>query len=140
MEIELPSLKPFELIIPVTPEHIDLLNHVNNLVYVNWIQEAAVTHWNTCAEPQLKESVAFVIARHEIDYKYSARLGDTVAVKTWVGKTRKFLFERYTRIYRQSDSKVFVDALSLWCPIDLKSMRPVRPSPELVSKWSVTEG
>ncbi|GAB1349507.1 thioesterase family protein [Ignavibacteriales bacterium] len=131
------SLKPFQFTIPVTPEHIDLLNHVNNLVYVRWVQEAAVTHWNKCAEPELKNSVAFVIARHEIDYKYPAKMGDTVIVKTWVGKTRKHLFERYTQIYRESDSKVFVEALSLWCPIDLKTMRPVRPSAELIANWSV---
>ncbi len=137
MENELTSLTPFEMIIPVEQEHIDQLNHVGNLIYVKWIQEAAINHWMTCAEPHLIQSIAFVIARHEIDYKYSAKLGDTVVVKTWVGKTRKHLFERYTTIYRQSDSRVFVEALSLWCPIDKNTLRPMRPTPELLSKWSV---
>lgn len=86
MDTELTSLTPFEMIIPVEQEHIDQLNHVGNLIYVKWIQEAAINHWMTCAEPHLTETIAFVIARHEIDYKYSAKLGDTVVVKTWVGK------------------------------------------------------
>ncbi|MBK8663380.1 MAG: acyl-CoA thioesterase [Ignavibacteriales bacterium] len=137
MDTELTSLTPFEMIIPVEQEHIDQLNHVGNLIYVKWIQEAAINHWMTCAEPHLTETIAFVIARHEIDYKYSAKLGDTVVVKTWVGKTRKHLFERYTTIYRQSDSRVFVEALSLWCPIDIKTLSPMRPTEELISNWSV---
>lgn len=137
MENELTSLTPFEMVIPVEQEHIDQLNHVGNLIYVKWIQEAAINHWMTCADPHLSQTFAFVIARHEIDYKYSAKLGDTVVVKTWVGKTRKHLFERYTTIYRQSDSRVFVEALSLWCPIDIKTLRPMRPTQELLSKWSV---
>jgi acyl-CoA thioester hydrolase len=137
MSIELPSLLPFEMIIPVEAEHIDQLNHVGNLIYVKWIQEAAISHWTSAADEHLKTTIAFVIARHEIDYKYSAKLGDTAIVKTWVGKTRKHLFERYTTIYRQSDSRIFVEALSLWCPIDIKTLRPTRPTPELIAKWSV---
>lgn len=130
------SHEPYYMTIPVTPEHIDMLDHVSNLVYVKWLQDAAINHWNEHAKPHWKESIIFVVTRHEIDYLRSAVLGDTVIVKTWIGKARKNLFERHTEIYRESDGKLFVKGLSLWCPLDAKTRRLIRPPEELLKDWS----
>jgi acyl-CoA thioester hydrolase len=136
---EYESKKPFELIIPVQPEHIDMLNHVNNLVYVGWIQEVAIAHWEKYADEALRAAIAWVVIRHEIDYHSSAKLGDTVIVRTWIGAAIKNKFERHTEIIRQSDNKLLIKARSLWCPIDIKSMRPVRVAPEIYQRWTTNE-
>ncbi|KAB2908413.1 MAG: acyl-CoA thioesterase [Ignavibacteriales bacterium] len=127
----------FEFTITIQPEHIDQLDHVNNLVYVKWVQDAAVNHWNKCARKELHDSIIFVIARHEIDYIYSAKLGDTVRVRTRIGAARKNLFERFTEITRESDGKLLLKALSLWCPLDAKTHRLIRPPENLINEWSV---
>ena len=131
-----PARKPFELTIAVQPEDIDQLDHVNNVVYLRWVQEAATLHWNTFASETLKAAILWVVVRHEIDYKYSARLGDTVLTRTWIGTAEKNLFERHTEIFRHRDAKLLVRARSLWCPVDSKTLRPVRVGAAVYEAWS----
>jgi acyl-CoA thioester hydrolase len=133
------SQKPFDLIIAVRPQDIDRLEHVNNLVYVRWIQEAAEAHWSKYATPSQLESILWVVIRHEIDYKYSAKFGDTAIVRTWVGKAERNTFERHTEIFRQSDMRLLAKARSLWCPIDSQRLRPMRVAPEVYRQWTMNE-
>ena len=62
----------FELPITVHEEDIDQLGHVNNVVYVRWVQEAAVAHWNVLMPAQENTRLLWVVIRHEIDYKHPA--------------------------------------------------------------------
>src|SRR5437868_7223993 len=77
---------PFELAFTATPEHIDELGHVNNAVWVQWIQQIAVAHWDAVADAAHKEAYYWVVVRHEIDYLRAAHQGDTVTARTWVGE------------------------------------------------------
>lgn len=129
----------FELPIQILPADIDMMGHVNNVVYVRWVQDAATAHWEAAATPEQQEAVAWVVVRHEIDYKSSARLGDEIIARTWVGAARRNLFERYTEIVRKSDLKVLCRALSLWCPIDLRTGRVTRVGPDIRNRFSVPE-
>lgn len=134
-----PALERFELPIQILPADIDMMGHVNNVVYLRWVQDAATAHWEAAATPEQQEAVAWVVVRHEIDYKSSARLGDAVTARTWVGATRRNLFERHTEIVRSSDQKVLSRALSLWCPIDLRTGRVTRVGPDIRNRFSVPE-
>lgn len=96
----------FELPIQILPADIDMMGHVNNVVYVRWVQDAATAHWEAAATPEQQEAVAWVVVRHEIDYKSSARLGDEIIARTWVGAARRNLFERYTEIVRKDRKSV----------------------------------
>ena len=58
----------FELALTALPEHIDELGHVNNAVWVQWIQEVAVAHWDAVAPHAHKDAYYWVVVRHEIDY------------------------------------------------------------------------
>ncbi len=133
-----PSTERYELTMSVAPEDIDMLDHVNNIVYLRWVQDAAVAHWTAAATDEEKAAVYWVVVRHEIDYLRSARRGDTIIARTWVGGTVKHYFERHTEILRASDATVLARAKTLWCPIDQKSGRPTRASESIHKRFSVS--
>ena len=58
------------------PEHIDELGHVNNAVWVQWIQKIAVAHWHAVADAAHKDAYYWVVVRHEIDYLRAALEND----------------------------------------------------------------
>lgn len=127
----------YVLPIEVQPQDIDALGHVNNVVYVRWIQDVAVAHWRALATPEEQAVVLWVVARHEIDYKRPARLGEPVVAETWVGEAQRTAFERHTEILRASDRKVLARARTVWCPISPATGRPQPVSDELRARWSV---
>ena len=131
----MPSI-PFEMIVPVLPVDIDEQNHVNNTVYLRWIQEVATAHWRAVASPEAQENIGWVVLRHEIDYKSPATLGDEVVLRTWVGKATRLTFERFTEIRRNRDGRLLSQARTLWCPIDAQTSRPVRVSAEVRARFS----
>jgi acyl-CoA thioester hydrolase len=108
----------FEMAIAVEPADIDGLGHVNNVVYLRWVQDVAVAHWNAAANAADREKLLWVVVRHEIDYKQAARLGDTIRARTWVGAATRIKFERHTELLRASDGCLLAKARTLWCPID----------------------
>src|SRR5689334_7619015 len=79
----------FEMTLTAGPEHIDELGHVNNAVWVQWIQQVAVAHWDAVADPAYKDAYFWVVVRHEIDYLRPAHEGDMVTARTWIGGDRK---------------------------------------------------
>ena len=126
----------FEMIIPVLAGDIDEQNHVNNTVYLRWIQDVATAHWRAVASPKAQETIGWVVLRHEIDYKGPATLGDEMVLRTWVGKATRLTFERFTEIRRNRDGRLLSEARTLWCPIDAQTGRPVRVSEEVRSQFS----
>lgn len=135
-----PTSDSFELPIEIRGDDIDRLGHVNNVVYLRWIQDAAIAHWRVLATPEQQTAVAWVVMRHEIDYKRPARLGDGIIARTWVGAASRNTFERHTEILRATDRKVLVQARTLWCPIDPTTGRPVQVSADIRARFSVGEG
>ena len=125
----------FEMVIPVLPGDIDEQNHVNNTVYLRWVQDVATAHWRAVASAKAQETIGWVVLRHEIDYKGPATLGDEMVLRTWVGKATRLTFERFTEIRRNCDGRLLSEARTLWCPIDAQTGRPVRVSEEVRSRF-----
>ncbi len=115
----------------VTHTDLDELNHVNNVVYVQWIQDAAVRHWNLVAPEKIKNQFVWVIVRHEIDYHYPAVLNDLLLIKTHVLNASAVSSERLVQIYRKADMKLLVESKTRWCMIDAKTHRPARITNEI---------
>lgn len=133
-----PSSTPaaYELRRRVEPADLDELAHVNNVVYLQWVQEIAIAHWNAIAPDEDRETLAWVARRHEIDYLSPAMLGDTIVVRTWVGEARGLVFERFTEIRRAEDGRVVARAKTEWVPIERASGRPRRVSPAVRALFS----
>jgi len=121
----------------VQPADIDGQNHVNNTVYLRWIQDVAVAHWKALASREAQEKIAWVVLRHEIDYKSPACLDDEIVLRTWVGEASRLKFERFTEICRSSDQQLFAKARTLWVPIDSNTGKPMRVSAEVRARFSV---
>jgi acyl-CoA thioester hydrolase len=127
---------PFEITVSVVGADIDQQNHVNNTVYVRWVQDVATAHWRAVAECEAQEIISWVVLRHEIDYKAPATLGDEIVLRTWVGKATRLTFERFTEIRRRSDRQLLSQARTLWCPINARTGRPMRVPVEVRTQFS----
>ena len=124
------------MIVPVVTDDIDDQNHVNNTVYLRWVQNVATAHWQALASRQSQDTIGWIVLRHEIDYKAPATLGDEIVLRTWVGKASRITFERFTEIRRKSDGQLLSQARTLWCPINEQTGRPTRVPAEVRRQFS----
>ena len=125
----------FELTFTAGPEHIDELGHVNNAVWVQWIQKLAVAHWEAAADPAHRDSYFWVVVRHEIDYLRPAREGDRIAARTWVGEAPQGArFDRFVE-FTGEGGKMCVRARTFWAMLDRSSGRPLRVPREVVAPF-----
>lgn len=116
----------FEMEFTALPGHIDELGHVNNAVWVQLIQEIAVAHWESVADPAHRDDYFWVVVRHEIDYLRAAFEGDRIVGRTWVGEAPKGArFDRHVE-FIGPDGKACVRAKTSWAIIDRTSGRPIR--------------
>ena len=117
------------------PEHIDANAHVNNAVWVRWMEELAATHWQQDAAPEHVEAYSWVVLRHEIDYRGNVREGAKVTGTTEILEgPRGARFERHFT-FTDDDGRVLVRAKTRWAMIDLTSGRPARVPAEVAAPF-----
>jgi acyl-CoA thioester hydrolase len=117
------------------PDDIDELGHVNNAVWVKWIQEISVSHWRAVADEAHVDAYIWVITRHEIDYRGNVREGETVTAETWLAdRPRGARFDRHMR-FVGDDGKVKVEAVTTWAMLDRASGRLMRVTPEVIAPF-----
>ena len=126
----------YEIEIKVKSTDIDLMGHVNNVVYLRYIQDAAVAHWTAKASDADQKAYFWVVTRHEIDYKRPAFLKDIIIAKTWVGAAKNGLFERFTALSRKEDGKLIAQARTIWCPVDPQTKRPIQVGESVYKRFS----
>lgn len=126
---------PFALTFTAAPGDIDELGHVNNAVWVSWIQDVALAHWYAIASPEHQERYFWVIVRHEIDYKRALGPGKSVTARTWVGEaTKGARFDRYVEFTGET-GKVHVAARTTWAIVDKASGKTIRIPAEVVAPF-----
>lgn len=113
--------RAFAITLRVTPEHIDRLAHVNNSIYLRWIEEAVHAHWAALATPQEFAAYEWIAVRHEIDYRSPARLDDVLRVETALVSVRRVRAWYVSTVTRGTN--VLAEARSCWCCIDATSHR-----------------
>jgi acyl-CoA thioester hydrolase len=123
-------------VVRVLADDIDEQDHVNNTVYLRWVQDVAVAHWKSLASAQAQKEIGWVVVRHEIDYKAPGALDDEIVLRTWVGEATRLRFERLTQIIRKSDERPLANARTLWVPISTSTGRPVRVGAEVREQFS----
>lgn len=127
--------EPFEIEVHILPGDVDGMGHVNNIVYVRWVQEVALAHWGAVAPADAQAVMTWVVLRHEIDYLRPARPGDAVRARTWIGQAQAIRYERSTEIVR-GDGTVLARGRTIWCPVDTATGRPRRVPPEVRAAFS----
>ena len=131
------TVPPFELEIRIQPGDIDALGHVNNVVYLRWVQDVAVAHWRSAATAEQQAAVLWVVVRHEIDYKHPARPADGIVARTWVGGAVHGFFERHTEILRAADRRLLARARTLWCPVDPHTLKATAVGDDVRERFAV---
>lgn len=125
----------FEQRITARPEDIDELGHVNNAVWVRWIQGIATAHWRAVADPAHVDAYLWVVVRHEIDYLRGLSEGESVTARTWVGPAPKGArFDRHVE-FVSDDGKLHVRARTTWAIIDRATGRPLRVPTEVAAPF-----
>lgn len=128
-------MTPFRLAFTAASADIDELGHVNNAVWVRWVQELSVSHWAAVAPPEHQSAHVWVVTRHEIDYRGNVGLGESVTGETWVdGLPKGARFDRRWR-FVGADGKVRVEGMSTWALLDRASGRLLRIRPEFAAPF-----
>lgn len=113
---------------------IDENGHVNNVAYVQWMQDIAVEHYAAIGgiEAQGKDAT-WVIREHKIEYFLPAFAGEEIEIRTWVENVRRVRSLRKYEFIRKSDGKVLVKGETDWVFVDTRTGAP-RLIPKEVSK------
>ncbi len=121
--------------ITAQPADIDELGHVNNAVWVRWIQDLATAHWQAVAPADHIAAYIWVVTRHEIDYRGNVGPGERVTGETWVPESPKGArFDRHVR-FTGADGKVKVEAVTTWALIDRASGRLARVREDIAAPF-----
>ena len=124
-------MTPFIHSFTAAPSDIDELGHVNNAVWVRWIQDMATSHWQAVASPEHIAAYYWVVTRHEIDYRGNITAGESVTARTWIESEPKGAqFDRRVD-FVDTNGKVIVRANTTWAMIDKVTGRLVRVRPEV---------
>ena len=119
-------MRDFKHSITPAPADIDELGHVNNTVWVRWIQDIATAHWNAVASPSHIAQWIWVVIRHEIDYLGNVGPGETVTARTWISDAPKGArFDRNVE-FTNGAGKLVVRAKTTWAIVDRASGRIAR--------------
>ena len=121
----------FTKTITVTQEDLDELNHVNNVCYVQWVNDIAREHWVSKATPDMCKFYFWVVIRHDIHYKDAAFLDDVLKLKTYASLSGVTSL-RTVEIYNSKTNKLLVKAETKYCLIDAKTERPTRAPQDII--------
>ncbi|WP_374408053.1 acyl-CoA thioesterase [Pelagerythrobacter sp.] len=117
------------------PEHIDVMGHVNNTVWLQWVQDMAGAHWEAAARPEHAAAYVWLVTRHEIDYRGNVAEGESVTAETWIeGEPRGATSVRRVD-FRDARGKVIVSAATTWAMLDRASGRPARVRAEVLEPF-----
>mgnify|MGYP001424657418 CR=1 FL=1 len=118
--------KAFEQRFTASPDDIDIMGHVNNAVWVRWMEQLATAHWEALAPPEAQARYVWVVTRHEIDYRGNVSEGEDVLARTWIEEPpRGARFDRLIA-FTGADGAPKVNARTTWAMIDKDTGRLAR--------------
>lgn len=128
----------FDLKKTVNSAEIDQLGHVNNVVYVAWMQEVATAHIEVLGlglNDFLTLQHAMVAVEHHVQYRKPAFLGDEIILRTWLSGIDALYSYRQYAFFRASDRALLFMGSTKWACVELKSGRPKRMSPTFLNAY-----
>jgi len=117
------------------PEQIDMMGHVNNAVWVGWVQDIATAHWDAAARSEDHDAFIWLVIRHEIDYRGNIAAGETVAGYTWIAGPALGAKSIRRAEFTNADGKVIVSAQTTWAMLDRETGRLARVRPEIIAPF-----
>jgi acyl-CoA thioester hydrolase len=139
-ELSSDPLFRYRMIIP--RDSIDGNGHVNNVAYVQWMQEAAIRHFDALGGTPLM-SVAratWIVRSHKIEYLSPAFAGEEIEVRTWIANTRRVRSLRRYAFVRPADGHVLVRGETEWVFVDARDGHPIAIPREILERFSLLDG
>ncbi len=118
------------------PEHIDVMGHVNNAVWVQWVQDMATAHWDAAARAEDQADFVWLVIRHEIDYRGNISVSETVTGETWIPDGAQGAKSTRRVEFTDSTGKVIVSANTTWAMLDRESGRLARVRPDVMAPFA----
>ena len=115
----------------VDQNSIDGLDHVNNVIYLDWAQKIAEMHWTQLSKKLTANNYVWVVKRHEIDYILPVFLNDEITLNTYIGASYGVKSERFVTVIKGGETACSVK--TIWCLLDKDTMKPVRIPSEILS-------
>jgi acyl-CoA thioester hydrolase len=114
---------------------IDENGHVNNVAYVQWMQDIAVEHYEAIGgvNPMQLVGATWVVREHRVEYLLPAFENEEIEIRTWVENVRRVRSLRKYEFVRRSDGKILVRGETDWVFVDVKTGAP-RAIPAEVSR------
>jgi acyl-CoA thioester hydrolase len=130
----MPISSIYSKVITIPKSAIDENGHVNNVAYVQWMQDIAVEHYASIGgiEAQGNDST-WVVREHKVEYLLPAFVDEEIEIRTWVENIRRVRSLRKYEFIRKSDGKVLVRGETDWVFVDTKTGTP-KVVPEEVIK------
>ncbi|SDL78764.1 acyl-CoA thioesterase [Maricaulis salignorans] len=127
------------LVRQITPQagDFDELGHVNNVVYLRWVQDMAVTHWHAVATPEMIEAEVWIALKHTIEYRDPILPGESAEIRTWLGEVRGPRFDRHVDIRKPGAKRFSARAVTEWCRINRATRRPMRIGRDVLDLFQV---
>lgn len=119
--------------IGIEPGDIDFMGHVNNAVYLKWVQEAVVGHWRKLAPAEAVARHLWIALQHEITYRKPAFLDDDVVAKVVLEKVEGA--RAFYRTMIQRGEEVLAEVKSSWCCVDAGTLRPTRIARDIAAHF-----
>ena len=123
----------FRHAIAISPDDIDHMGHVNNSVYLKWVQDAVVDYWQSIAPPEAVASHLWVALKHEITYRRPTFLQDNVVAEV-IAERMDGVRAYFTTIVRRGQD-VLSEVKSTWCCLDAVTQRPARLARDVISRF-----
>jgi acyl-CoA thioester hydrolase len=130
----MPISSAYSKIISIPQSAIDENGHVNNVDYVQWMQDIAVEHYASIGGIQAQGSNAtWVVRGHRIEYFLPAFIGEEIEIRTWVENIQRVRSLRKYEFVRKSDGRILVKGETDWVFVDVKSGRPLAIPQEVIN-------
>lgn len=125
----------FESTFEVTAGDLDAMQHVNNVRYLQWVQDISEAHWTQAAKPEWLDLYKWVAINHFIEYKKPAFLGDQIQMKTHVDQHTGVKSNRLVRAFNATTGELLMQSSSWWCMIDAITLKPTRIPREITETF-----
>ena len=119
--------------IAIRDDDIDFMGHVNNAVYLKWVQESVIAYWRKVAPAEAVAGHLWVALKHEISYRKPAFLKDVVIAEV-VAERMQGARAFFDTVVRRGED-ILAEIKSCWCCLDAATQRPARLEPEIVARF-----
>ncbi len=126
-------MKAFTKTIQVQEDDLDNLNHVNNVRYLQWIQDIAKEHWKEKAPKSIFDTSIWVVKSHFIEYKKEAFLNDFIEIKTFIEETKGAISIRIVEMKNKTTNDLILKSKTEWVLLDAVTNRPIRVSDDIIA-------